>query len=165
MPRRGRPPKLTAELAVDFCRLVGGGLSRAKAAAAVGVTPKTICLWLKAGRDGRGPTFVHFVHEVRAAEARFVADQLAVVVRAAGPRTERVTKTITRPDGTTTVEVTEWPAGDWRAAVWLLQCKDAEAFGSDRHELRAVRKELAELRQTLAAIQGSTASGVATDQG
>lgn len=165
VPRRGRPPKLTPELAAAFCRAVGGGLSRAKAAAVVGITPKTVCLWMKAGREGRGANCVHFVHEVLAAEARFVADQLAVVVLAAGPRVERVTRTTTRPDGTVTVEQTEREAFDWKAAMWLLECKDRETFGPDRRELAELRKELVELRRAFATTQRSTTAGAASDPG
>jgi len=100
--------------------------------------------------QGRGANCVHFVLEVLSAEARFVSDQLAVVVRAAGPRVERVTRTTTRPDGAVTVEVTEREVFDWRAAMWLLTCKDPDTFGSDRRELGELRKELGQLRRLVA---------------
>ncbi len=151
MTRRGRPPKFTPELAAEFCRLVGEGLSRAKAAAAVGITSKTVCVWMRTGRPGGPTNYVHFVAEVRAAEAGFVARNVASVVRAAGPRIERVTKTTTGPDGSMTVQVTEREVSDWRAAMWLLQCKDPETFGSHRSELRALKRELAALRRLLTA--------------
>ena len=149
MTRRGRPPKFTPELAAEFCRLVGEGVSRGGAAGMLGVTPKTVCGWLRAGREGKGADYVHFVNEVRAAEGRFVAKNVSAVARAAGPRVERVTRTTTRPDGCVTVEVTEREVCDWRAAAWLLACKDPDEFGSDRRELRALRRELAELRRLL----------------
>jgi hypothetical protein len=149
MARRGRTPKLTPELTAAFCDAVAGGMSRAKAAAGVGITPKTVCRWMQSGRAGRGAAHVHFVHEVRAAEARFIATNLTAVRRAAQPRVERVTRTITRPDGTATVEVTEREACDWHAAKWLLECKDRDTFGPDRVEIAALRKELAELRRQM----------------
>ena len=159
MVRRGRRPKLTPELSAAFCAAVGNGLSRARAAAIVGIAAKTVGRWFRAGWEGRSAAHVLFVREVRAAEARFVADQLAVVVRAAEPRVERVTKTTTRPDGAVTVEVVERPAGDWRAAMWLLECKDPESFGPDRRELADLGKELAELRRSIAATSCATPSG------
>ena len=159
MPRTGRPTKLTPALTAAFCGRLAEGLSRTRAAAAVGVTKKTICAWLKLGRSGRSSVYAGFLADVLAAEARFVADQLAVVVRAAGPRTERITRTTTRPDGAVTVEVVERPAGDWRAAMWLLECKDPDGFGSDRRELAELRKELAEVRRSIAATSCATPSG------
>lgn len=146
MPRRGRPPKLSPALAARFCELVGGGLSRARAAAALRVSPKSVCRWLRVGREGGKAECVQFVQQVQAAEARFVADQLAVVVSAAGPRVERVTRTTTRPDGSMTVEVTEREVCDWRAAAWLLVHKAADTFGPHRRELAILRRELAQLR-------------------
>lgn len=128
---------------------MAGGLSRAKAAAVVGVTPKTICLWMKLGREQQTGPHVHFVHEVTAAEARFIAANLAAVRRAATPVKRRVTKTTTRPDGSVVTEVTERVECDWQAARWLLECRDPETFGTDRRELTALRRELAELRQLL----------------
>lgn len=165
MPSRGRTPKLTPELVAAFCRAVTGGLSRAKAAASVGVTPKTVCRWMQAGLAGRSVAHVHFVREVRGAEARFVAAQLAVVRRAADPRVERVTRTTTRPDGAVTVEVTEREVCDWHAAKWLLECKDRETFGPDRRELADLRKELAELRRSIAATPCPTPSADAAEPG
>lgn len=149
MERKGRIPKLTHELTAAFAKAVGGGMSRAKAAAVVGVTPKTICVWMKLGREQRTGPHVHFVHEVTAAEARFIAANLAAVRRAATPTRRRVTKTTTRPDGSVTVEVTERTECDWQAARWLLECKDPETFGPDRHELTALKKEMAEIRKLL----------------
>ncbi len=128
---------------------MAGGLSRAKAAAVVGVTPKTICLWMRQGREQRTGPHVHFVHEVTAAEAKFIATNLAAVRRAATPAKRRVTKTTTRPDGAVVTEVTERTECDWQAAKWLLECKDPDTFGPDRKELMALRKELAELRRML----------------
>ncbi len=159
MPRRGRTPKLTPELLAAFCDALAGGLSRAKAAAVVGIAPKTVCRWVQAGRAGRSADHVLFVREVRAAEARFVASQLAVVRRAAEPRVERLTRTTTRPDGSTTVEVTEREACDWHAAKWLLECKDRETFGPHRRELTDLRKELAELRRSIASASCYTPFG------
>jgi hypothetical protein len=154
MARKGRIPKLTPELTAAFCEAVAGGLSRARAAAVVGVTPKTVCLWMRAGRTGRAGPHVHFVHAVRAAEAAFVADNLKSVRRAATPVRRRVTKTTTRPDGSVVTEVTERTECDWQAAKWLLECKDPEAFGPHRRELAALRRELAEVRQLLLALRG-----------
>jgi uncharacterized protein CbrC (UPF0167 family) len=142
---------------------VGGGLSRAKAAAVVGVTPKTVCLWMKLGRDRAVGPHVHFVHAVQAAEARFIADNLATVRRAATPSRRRVTKTTTRPDGSVVTEVTERTECDWLAAKWLLECKDPETFGPDRSEMKTLRKELAELRHLL--LKHTPDAGVAPDHG
>jgi hypothetical protein len=150
MSRKGRLPKLTPELTSAFCQVVGGGLSRARAAAVVGVTPKTVCLWMRLGREQRTGPHVHFVHAVTAAEARFIAANLATVRRAATPAKRRVTKTTTRPDGSVVTEVTERTECDWLAAKWLLECRDPDTFGPDRKELAALRKELAELRKVLA---------------
>jgi hypothetical protein len=156
MARKGRIPKLTPELTAAFAEAVGGGLSRAKAAAVIGVTPKTVCVWMRVGRTGRAGPHVHFVNSVRAAEAKFVAENVKAVRRAATPARRRVTKTTTRPDGSVVTEVTERTECDWQAAKWLLECRDPDTFGADRRELAALKKELAEVRQLLWALGGSS---------
>ena len=96
----------------------------------------------------RPPT--EFLAAVLAAEATFVAEQLSTVVRAATPRRTRATRTTTRPDGRVVTVVTERVEFGWRAAAWLLECKDQESFGPDRAEVVRLRREVAELRPLLA---------------
>lgn len=155
MPRTGRPTKLTAELTAAFCERLAEGLSRSKAARLAGVSKKTICAWLKLGRSGRSSVHARFLADVLESEARFVADQLAAVVRAATPCRRRVTRTTTRPDGSVVTVVTERVEADWRAAAWLLGCKDPDEFGADRAEVAVLRREVADLRR----LMGGRADG------
>jgi hypothetical protein len=154
--RTGRPSKLTPELADLYCRRVAAGLSRTKAAVAVGITKKTLFAWLQAGRQGRSRPHAEFRAAVLAAEAQFAAGRLAEVARAATPHRTRTTRTTTFPDGRVVTEVTERLAADWRAAAWLLKCKAPDEFGDDRAELADLRREVADLRKLLHVEHGGS---------
>lgn len=150
MAKRGRISKFTTDTAAAFCGHLAAGLGKGRAAALVGVDAATVYRWLALSRAGRGGSlFARFAADVAAAEARFIASQLQTVVRAAHPRKVRVVKTVSRSAEITTTEVTERVTSDWRAAKWLLECRDPEAFGPDRHAITALRQELAELRLVL----------------
>ncbi len=150
MPRRGRPPKLTPELSAEFCGHIGDGVSKTRAAALVGINAATLFRWIALSRAGKGGRiYASFASDVARAEARFIAARVATVVRASRPKRVRVVRTVTRGDGSTTTEVTERIEADWMAAKWLLECKDRESFGPDRHAIAALRKELAEMRALL----------------
>ncbi len=149
MPRTGRPSKLTPSLSAAFCERVASGLSRTQAASVVGVSKKTICGWLRLGRRSRSGPHAAFLTAVLAAEARFMAERLSAVVRAAAPRRARTVRTTTHPDGRVVVEVTERVQADWRAAAWLLRCKDPDHFGDCRGEVDQLRREVSKLRQLL----------------
>ncbi len=150
MPRRGRPPKITPELAAQFCGHIADGVSKTRAAALIGINAATLHRWIALSRAGKGGRiYASFASEVARAEARFIAARLATVVRASRPKRVRVVRTVTRADGAETVEVVERVESDWLAAKWLLECKDRETFGPDRHAIAALRKELAELRALL----------------
>lgn len=129
-------------------------MSRTKAAAAVGVTKKTVCAWLRVGRRGRSRPHEQFLAAVLAAEARFVADRLAAVVQAATPRRTRAIRTTTHADGRVVTEVTERVEADWKAAAWLLRCKEPGEFGDSLGEVAGLRREVAELRRLLARSPG-----------
>jgi hypothetical protein len=124
-------------------------LSRTKAAVAVGVTKKTVCEWMRLARSGKSPPHLAFRTAVLEAEARFVADQLTVILRSATPHLIRTVRTRTRSDGQVVTEVTEREVSDWRAAAGLLKCAAAEEFGDHREELAKLKREVAELRQDL----------------
>lgn len=153
MPRTGRPSKLTPSLSAAFCERVASGLSRTRAASMVGVSKKTICGWLRLGRRGRSGPHTQFLAQVLAAEARFIADRLAAVVRAATPRRARTVRTTTHADGRVVTEVTEQWESDWRAARWLLRCKDPDEFGDSRGEVDQLRREVADLSQLLSGCE------------
>jgi hypothetical protein len=158
VPRTGRPTKLTPALTAAYCGRVAAGLSRTRAAAAVGISKKTLFAWLRAGRYGRSRPHAQFRAAVLTAEAQFVAGRLAAVVRTGTPHRTRTTRTTTFPDGRVVVEVTERVAFDWRAAAWLLRTKDTDEFGNERGaELAALRREVADLRRLLAAGRGEHA--------
>lgn len=159
MARTGRPSKLTPELAKAFCERLESGLSRSCAAAAVGVSKKTIFAWLRLGRRGGSRPHAELLASAMRAEAQFVADRLAVVVRAATPRRTRAVRTITQPQGPAICEVTERVVADWKAAAWLLRCKAPDDFGDDRERISRLRSEVAELRQTISSANLFPPSG------
>jgi hypothetical protein len=156
----GRPTKFTKALAAKFCGLLEKGMSRAKASHICCVTPDTVLTWLQKGRRNETPAFAGFLAKVLASEAKFVESRLAEVVWAAKPKRVKVVKVTTRPvfdaDGNrvgdaTTTETTLKREHDAGMAKWLLECRDRETYGPDRHELAALRKELGELRKLLSA--------------
>jgi hypothetical protein len=154
MSRPGRPSKLTPTLTAAFCERVADGLSRTRAAVAVGISNKTLFAWLRLGRRSRSRPHADFRTAVLAAEAAFVAFRLAEVVQAAAPHRERTARTTTHADGRVVTEVTERVEADWRAAAWLLERREAGTFGKDRAEVARLRQELAELRNLLARQPG-----------
>lgn len=163
MGKPGRIPKLTPELTKRFCEAIANGMSRNRAADLVGIHRITVARWMRLGRSGKGGKLaadcVNFVTQIALSEARFIEKNLKSVERAATPKLVKVRKTITRPlfdaagnriGETVTVEETAKKEHDWSAARWLLECKDRESFGPDRHEIAALKKDIADLRKLLA---------------
>lgn len=167
MSKPGRLPKLTPELAKRFCEAIANGMSRTRAGDLVGIHRVTVARWMKLGRSGKGGKLAtdcaNFVTQVVQSEARFIEKNLQSVRRAAAPRRVRTTKTYTRGDGSSSSEVTEKVEYDWAAARWLLECRDRESFGPDRHEIAELKKDINELRKLLSEAIGKAAKS-ADDQ-
>jgi hypothetical protein len=159
MAKRGRPLKLTSELADEFCKHIARGMSIHRTGQLLRLDKNTVSRWLKFGRKRSGlKIYTEFAEKVAAAEAEFIGQNVDAVKRAATPRTVKVRKTTTRPvfddqgnhvADQTVVEETVKREHDWGAARWLLECKDRESFGPDRHEIAALKKDLAELRKVI----------------
>lgn len=164
MAKRGRHPKITEEKVKRFCEAISNGMSIKHSSALIGVDQRSVFRWIALGRKGDGgKLYVNFVAKIAESEARFIEKNLQSVQRAAAPRKVRTTKTYTRADGSSTSEVTEKIEYDWAAARWLLECKDRESFGPDRHEIAALKADINELRKLLTEAIGK-AGRAADDQ-
>ena len=159
MAQRGRPPKITPEIAARFCGYIADGMSRTRAADLIGVHRTTVQAWIRMSRNGKGgKAYSTFASEIAQSEARFIQRNLKSVEKAATPRRSEVVKRTVRntydlagnQTGTSEViETTTKRELDWTAAKWLLECKDRESFGPDRQEIASLRKELADLSKLL----------------
>lgn len=156
---QGRIPKFTPEVAAKFCEHIASGMSRNRAADLIGVHRTTVLNWLKMSRTGKGgKLYSTFSAEVAVAEAEFIRRNLKSVEKAATPRRSEIIKRTVRntydlagnPTGTSEViETTTKRELDWAAAKWLLECKDRESFGPDRHEIQALKTQMKELEKLL----------------
>jgi len=118
----GRASKLTPEVIEAVCTSVAAGLPLGMAAAKAGISVRSLHTWRKMGRDGKSKIHVALVSELKKAEAELVARNVELIQTAAN-------------------------RGTWQAACWLLERKFPGSFGSDRREIRQLKKELKELKK------------------
>jgi hypothetical protein len=125
--RGGRPSLLTKSVSAALLKAVTSGTPFTFACAAAGISYRTFQSWTRRGRldqcAGRDTPFAAFVRDLKRAEAEGIAARLRLINRAA--RT------------------------DWRAAHAVNVSRYPEHFAANRHEVRQLRKELAEVNETL----------------
>ena len=151
-PRRGRPSKLTPEAHAAVVQALVNGLSRRHAATCAGVAHRTFNLWRSLGRRGQGgPAYRDFFLDTEAAAVKPVVANMVRLQNAARGGDVLQRTTVTRPDGT--VVVTERKAApNVGAIIWWLERLHGDQYGAQRDELKALRKEVAELVALVAAL-------------
>ena len=106
MAKRGAPTKLTAATANTIIGMMRAGAFKNAAAAATGISPNTLELWLTRGDRG-DRAYEDFAREFHRAEALAALSAQAVITRAAiGPID-----------------------GSWKAAAWWLQRRFPLIYG------------------------------------
>lgn len=98
----GRNPRLTNELKKRLLDILGAGVPRSIACPAVGISDRTLRIWLSRAEAGEEP-YLGFAEELEEHIARSKAS-LVVELRKAAKK-------------------------DWRAASWLLERTDHKNFG------------------------------------
>ena len=126
----GRPSLLTPAVRDAVVAGFTDGLPTAFAAAAGGVCPRTLRYWLASGRRGDSAEAVQFLAAVKKARAEGVAARLRRITAAAGKH--------------------------WQADAWVLERTYPEVFGTNRRELRELRKQLTDLGEGLARLAAET---------
>jgi len=120
----GRPTKLTPEIQVRIETFLGAGAYIETAAAAAGITKKSLYDWLRRGAEGEEP-YLTFLHAVERAQAEADMRDLTVIRTAAQD-------------------------GQWTAAAWRLERRHPRQWGRfDRVETNEVKVDaLAEKMRT-----------------
>ncbi len=120
MAKRGRPPAITPEAQTKFFNAIKGGNYREIAAEWAGIPRSTLNLWIANGKKRTPePIYKQFLDTLLEAER---SAEILCVGR-----------------------VMTATAEDVRAAQWFLERKFPERWGSDRRELRELRKALSDL--------------------
>lgn len=114
----GRDTKLTPEVHARLCDDLANAVPRRFACERAGVGVRTFRRWLAWGRDGEEP-FAALLAGVKKAEADAVAKHLSNIEAHA--------------------------ADSWQASAWTLERRWNEEFGSQKAELKALRKQIQEL--------------------
>jgi len=129
-----RDTKFDPERAKSILADLATGNTQACAAARAGVTDRTLRNWIARGKRGRKP-FVSFVSALKKAERDAEAFAVRSIV-AAGKK-------------------------NWTAHAWWLERKFPEDWSTNRAEIRALRKDMAELLTQLGDLKGGPdATGV-----
>ncbi len=132
-PTPNEPRLLTPDVQATLCTHVAKGVPLTLAASLAGVSPRAFFKWLKRGRlgdqhkDGFSPACDALSAAIKKAQAEDVARRVGRIDTAAGN-------------------------GSWQADAWHLERTRPEHFGSDRRELRELRKALAALTDRLARL-------------
>ncbi len=124
MPR-GRRTKLNPELQADFCKAVEAGGTYEMAAARCGVTPATICNWMKWGRERQSGIYFDFLEAAGEATKKCGLRWLAEIQTLAKQKQ------------------------DWKAYAWLLERRFPHDFAKVS-ERPAAEIESAEEAESLA---------------
>lgn len=101
-----RQTKLTPEVTERIVSAIRVGVPHVTAAAAAGINPSTLRLWLANGAKGKSQRYIDFAAAVRAAEAEAEARMVALVAKAG--------------------------LSDWKAAAWMLARRYPERYGQRR---------------------------------
>jgi hypothetical protein len=131
----GRPggPRLTDDLIIEICLYILEGNYQHVAAKKAGIRNRTFQQWLMAGRRFPGGLYEKLLREVRKAEA--------------GAHTLQAKRLYDAGDR------------DWRAVVTWLERKFPALWGSDRGEIKLLRRRIEALEKRLSPEQLDTPTG------
>lgn len=134
--RRGRPTGFTQEIADKILQSVANGNPTKFAANSAGVSEAVVYKWMNYGKHGNPDDeyearFVDFFKNMKIARAKWVEARVAKITFAANQQ--------------------------WQANAWLLERMYPEQFGTDRREIRDLKKMLAELMAEVAAVRANRA--------
>lgn len=141
---RTRAVDLTPDLIELVAEGYRSGMPLEQVAGSVGVHRVTLSRWIKAGTDeiarrdeapdseppddARLDAFVTLAAAIKAADARFVQENLLLIRRAATSGAVKKRTTTTKRDGSQVVEET-LAEPQWTAAAWLLERRHTAEFG------------------------------------
>ena len=117
-PVSGRETKLTTELQGRLCRDLADAVPRRHACARAGIGVRTLRRWLARGKKGETP-YAALLAEVKKAEADAVAKHVS--------------------------NIELHSTDSWQANAWILERRWPEEFGSQRAEIKELRKQVQEL--------------------
>ena len=140
--RRGRSTSFTPEIADKILTSITNGSPIRFAALSAGVDDSTVYKWMKQGKNGdpenpKDAIFIDFFKAMKVAKGKWVEARIAKITYAANQA--------------------------WQANAWLLERMYPEQFGSDRREIRDLKKMLAELMSEVAAVRANRAQLAAAD--
>jgi hypothetical protein len=132
-----RPSKLTSETQGQICALIARGNTRTDAAACAGVSYGVIKHWVRLGkkarREGKRDRYLAFLTALEKADGDCRKRLVACVWKSA--------------------------AKNWRAAAYLLGCKAPDEYGPFMHALRAIQKDIAEMKKAHADANSQAPEG------
>jgi transposase len=137
MDRTRRETKYHDGLRDALCRDLANAVPRADACRRAGISPRTLRYWLSWGRKGEEP-YAALLAAVRKAESDAVAKHLSNIEAHA--------------------------VDTWQASAWTLERRWPEKFGSQRGEIRELRKQVQELL-TLVHVGHLTSAAAASPAG
>lgn len=138
MGKVGRPTALTQELSDLICEAVRNGNYRDTAAEWVGITVRTLRSWVRRGKQEPGSAYERFLHALLEAEGAAEIKMVELVCKAA-------------------VE-------DPKHAEWWLERKFPQRWGSQRAEVRALQRKIAELEKQLGGVRGGAPAATAAGE-
>lgn len=129
-PIRGRPPKLTDELAMSICEAILDGMFRYTAAKRFRVSANTVRRWMKAGNEFPDGIYGTFRSLVLECEAEAERKAVKAILKAGHDE-------------------------DPKHLEWWLERKFPQRWSRYRGELRELKRELEELRKAIGEITHS----------
>lgn len=134
--KRGKISYFTKKRCERIIEIIGQGNPHSYAAYETGISPKTLSLWLRHGREGvKG--YTTFLRRVKEAEAKSRTNLVKIINTCATGGIVKKETLIEKPDGTT-VQTTELTTPDWRAALAILERRDPELWSLHSQEIQEV---------------------------
>lgn len=130
---RGRPTLFNAEVAGKIVASARDGNYRSIAARAAGVSPGTLCAWLKKGKSETAGPYADFLKSLIEAEALAEIDTLEIIQKAA--------------------------KADPANARWFLERRYPDRWGRNTADVRDLERTLAELKKQIAELRPNGPTG------
>lgn len=133
-----RTPHLTLTQRRAILKALSESLPIKFAAEAAGISDRTVYHFLANGRKGTDPVAVQFVQDLKKATAKGVWSRLREIIKA--------TKK------------------SWQAAAWLCERRHPEHFGTDRKELRELKRQVEELLTEVRSLRDARVAGTTPEE-